>query len=220
MQIELGHANAPATKLLAVYCCACHLPLVDSDSVELGIGPICRKKLAKEDVGQVPNWDLVCDSLAAFAAAKPGDEERIALFESAMLNIDTSTKRGIDANKLANVITHYVAAVQHRHDHMVGMLVDALRHMGRPALANRLHKRLYTVRIEVAGADMMVKAPFSEDFKSSMWANGKRVGMWDRDAKAYRVPLTCKAQLLTALKRAYPNTNAFGPKGEFRIEAE
>lgn len=39
-----GYENAPATKMLATHCCVCARPLVDSVSVETGIGPECRKK--------------------------------------------------------------------------------------------------------------------------------------------------------------------------------
>lgn len=37
-----GYVNAPATKLLASFCVCCGRPLVDSISVEMGIGPECR----------------------------------------------------------------------------------------------------------------------------------------------------------------------------------
>jgi hypothetical protein len=39
-----GYENAPATKMLATHCAACGRPLVDSVSVEVGMGPDCRKK--------------------------------------------------------------------------------------------------------------------------------------------------------------------------------
>ena len=38
----MSYENAPATKMLATNCCCCGRPLVDSMSVELGIGPECR----------------------------------------------------------------------------------------------------------------------------------------------------------------------------------
>jgi hypothetical protein len=38
------YENAPATAMLATHCCCCHRPLVDSKSVEMGIGPDCRAK--------------------------------------------------------------------------------------------------------------------------------------------------------------------------------
>ena len=39
----MSYTNAIQTKLLSTNCCCCGRPLVDSISVELGIGPECRK---------------------------------------------------------------------------------------------------------------------------------------------------------------------------------
>ncbi len=39
-----GYETAPATKLLATHCAVCARPLVDAESVESGIGPICAEK--------------------------------------------------------------------------------------------------------------------------------------------------------------------------------
>ena len=40
----MSYETAAATLLVATHCCACGRPLVDAQSVELGIGPVCRKK--------------------------------------------------------------------------------------------------------------------------------------------------------------------------------
>ena len=40
----MSYVNAPATEMLASNCAFCARPLVDAQSVETGIGPICRKK--------------------------------------------------------------------------------------------------------------------------------------------------------------------------------
>jgi hypothetical protein len=40
----MSYENAPATKMLATHCACCGRPLVDAKSVEIGIGPDCRKK--------------------------------------------------------------------------------------------------------------------------------------------------------------------------------
>lgn len=40
----MSYENAPSTRLLATHCCVCRRPLRDAVSVELGIGPICRRK--------------------------------------------------------------------------------------------------------------------------------------------------------------------------------
>lgn len=40
----MSYTNAKSTVLLASHCCMCGLPLRDAKSVELGIGPVCRRK--------------------------------------------------------------------------------------------------------------------------------------------------------------------------------
>lgn len=46
----MSYENAPATKLLATHCAACGRPLVDALSVEIGMGPDCRKKYGYNEV--------------------------------------------------------------------------------------------------------------------------------------------------------------------------
>lgn len=45
MTIGTGYENAPATRMLATHCAACGRPLLDAKSVEIGMGPDCRKRL-------------------------------------------------------------------------------------------------------------------------------------------------------------------------------
>lgn len=44
-----SYMNAPATKMIATNCCVCARPLCDAKSVELGIGPDCRRKYGYEN---------------------------------------------------------------------------------------------------------------------------------------------------------------------------
>lgn len=39
-----NYEDAPATKLVATHCCCCGRALLDAESVEIGIGPVCREK--------------------------------------------------------------------------------------------------------------------------------------------------------------------------------
>lgn len=40
----MSYENAPATQMLATHCAVCSKPLVDAKSVEVGMGPECRRK--------------------------------------------------------------------------------------------------------------------------------------------------------------------------------
>jgi hypothetical protein len=46
----MTYESAPGTKMLATRCICCGRPLLDAVSVEVGIGPVCRKKSGYEDV--------------------------------------------------------------------------------------------------------------------------------------------------------------------------
>lgn len=50
-QLALNYESAPSTKMLATHCAVCGRPLVDALSVEIGMGPDCRKKYGKEFEG-------------------------------------------------------------------------------------------------------------------------------------------------------------------------
>jgi len=43
-----GYENAPATRMVATYCAVCSKPLVDAKSVEMGLGPVCRRQYGFE----------------------------------------------------------------------------------------------------------------------------------------------------------------------------
>lgn len=203
------YENAPATLMLATHCCVCGRPLLDSDSVEMGIGPTCR---GKTGFTAEPNWDAVCTSLGLFAQGTD-DMQRLYLFEAAMSHLEDRGK--VDTHKMSNLITRYIAAGW-RTDCKIGHLIDAVQHMGRPELADILRERLYEVRIVQSGnEDLLVYTPYNDTFRDCMWRG--RVGRWDKPAKAYRVPVCNKQALFQALKTAYAGTNAHGPKGEFRL---
>jgi hypothetical protein len=43
------YESAPATLMLATHCACCARPLVDAQSVETGVGPVCRRKYLVAD---------------------------------------------------------------------------------------------------------------------------------------------------------------------------
>ena len=98
----MGYENAPATKLLATHCAVCRRPLVDAKSVELGIGPDCRKKYG---------FEMACDeSVRAMAnktvyliACNPQSFETFAR---------TAVLRELGFLKLADIIEKRVASIR------------------------------------------------------------------------------------------------------------
>lgn len=66
------YEDAPQTRLLATHCAICQRPLCDAKSVELGIGPECRKRSGfdlevSEDARKRANqlvWEVAVDHVA------------------------------------------------------------------------------------------------------------------------------------------------------------
>lgn len=50
----MSYENAPATRMLATHCACCRRPLLDAKSVEVGIGPVCRKRYLKPEIDVTP----------------------------------------------------------------------------------------------------------------------------------------------------------------------
>jgi len=44
----MSYEDAPATRMVATHCAICHRALVDALSVEVGVGPVCRKRWLTE----------------------------------------------------------------------------------------------------------------------------------------------------------------------------
>ena len=49
----MSYLNDPNTHILATHCVMCNLPLRDAESVEMGMGPVCRKKHVNRQLGSV-----------------------------------------------------------------------------------------------------------------------------------------------------------------------
>ena len=72
----MSYVDAPACQLLATHCCCCGRPLVDAISVELGIGPECRKGF-DGNIDATTQNDCNRLTRAAAVAAQSGNVERV-----------------------------------------------------------------------------------------------------------------------------------------------
>jgi hypothetical protein len=101
----MTYENAPATKMLATDCACCARPLVDSKSVEIGMGPTCRKKHGLE---------IACSDEVRAQANKI--VHKIACDRSTGINLSTlqavAEVRALGFNKLADVLTDRLADVK------------------------------------------------------------------------------------------------------------
>jgi hypothetical protein len=191
--------------MLAVYCACCSRPLVDSVSVETGVGPECRKKHGYAEAQQEPDW----------AAVLRETDGLVAVAEIGDLRVQETLWRlgGLETRKVANLLVHRIACAQAGPE--VGQLTNALRALGFVKLAARIAKRLATVQVEVEDGAIFVKAPYSEEAVAILRAvPGRR---WMKTEKLNSYPISSRAELFQALKRAYPGKTGFGPKGLFQL---
>lgn len=98
----MGYENAPGTAMLATHCACCARPLLDAKSVEIGMGPICRKK---------HGYGLVVSDEARVAANKL--VYLIALRQQGFEVLQhTAALRVLGFEKLAGIIEKRVAPIR------------------------------------------------------------------------------------------------------------
>lgn len=106
----MSYENAPATKMLATHCAVCARPLVDAVSVDLGIGPECRRKHGFNDAE------------VSEAARAEGNAivHRIAALQHTIDLADlcqaVAQLRGLGFTKLAGVLCNRLATVVVTHE--------------------------------------------------------------------------------------------------------
>lgn len=97
----MSYEQAPATRILATHCAACRRPLLDAKSVEIGIGPDCRKRLG---------FDLEVAPEARTRANKL--VYQIALEQEGKSTLEAAAElRGLGFDKLAARIIERLAKV-------------------------------------------------------------------------------------------------------------
>jgi hypothetical protein len=77
----MSYETAPATLVLATHCVVCGRPLVDAKSVEVGMGPECRRRYGCDDVHDVTEAQRKEANVATY---------RLALWRKELLGAPTS----------------------------------------------------------------------------------------------------------------------------------
>lgn len=102
----MSYEDAPQTKMLATHCCVCHKELCDSVSVEVGMGPVCRKKYLKSDLEAADEDSRKAANKLVYAiAAKQSGPEVVehlkALFELGFPTVVKAILKSIATIKIA-----------------------------------------------------------------------------------------------------------------------
>jgi hypothetical protein len=187
---RVSYELAPSTALVATDCALCGHPLRDAVSVEIGVGPICRKKYGYTEAQAPANvMQARVEARAAF------DGELPATLDEALC--------ACDARRAANILIHRAAVEQlsprTRH------LTAAISALGFTAVADRLVERIAgrdAVRITTEGDRLVVHAPFNYAFNDH--ARTIPGSHWNQDLRARIVPAAQKRALWAALRASFP----------------
>lgn len=194
----MSYIDAPATELVATSCACCARPLLDADSLKLGVGPVCAKRHGFTKPVLFPEWDAVKKAL--------GDEEYAALQIDKMRSL---YKDHEVARFAANRLVYRVAAEQT--GPRVAARTVALAALGYGELAAKIAERLGAVRVVAEGDTLVVEAPKSDAFTAYCRHNvpGSR---WVRERKVRTVPASSRKQLWAALKYAFAGNLVIGSR--------
>lgn len=105
----MSYENATATKLLATNCVCCGRPLVDALSVELGMGPECRKDY---DAGMADESRKKANEIvhAAAVMAQKGHVERVVEYTKELESLGFSKLAGKVGRRFKGVAERRVKA--------------------------------------------------------------------------------------------------------------
>jgi hypothetical protein len=191
------YTNSPSAKLVATHCAVCSRPLVDSLSVETGVGPECRKRHGYTTANAAPDWTAVQSCIGRHVDA---------------LNLPADWDT--DVRRLANILVHRIAVEQ---DGALALAcVDGLRALGFSTLGTRCAERLAKIRLRIEGMEITLKAPYASEILA---IPGRR---FDREEKVTRITVRrsmegAKRTVLDALTRAFPGAAVDGPEGLFLL---
>lgn len=186
-----AHENAPSTIMLATHCAACGRPLCDAISVEMGIGPVCRKRLglldetfseeARKEANAIVHWTAVLQTEEAFIKAH-------------------AELSALGFHELADKIYSRSHASK-------AAALEASPDVAGPVV--------YTLE---KGSWLYLWTPFQESAVDALrQLRGRR---WVPENNCNAFPLTMKRQVWSFLKKFFPGEKGMGDNGEFTIPGE
>lgn len=182
----MNYENAPATKLVATHCAVCGRPLVDADSLETGIGPVCAKRT---HYGHATG---PCDPVKAADALAPTG-----------VVVDLT-----NPHKASNVLVYNIAA-DPKSPHVPAMCA-AIEALGYVEVARVIATRLAPAYVKVTTEDTTLVVKITVPYGSPVFAtvvtafNKVPGGFYHRATKTNRFPVTSKLELWKTLQSALP----------------
>lgn len=123
------YTDAPACRILAIRCCVCNTPLLDSVSMQFGIGPDCRKRLRGKGQGHSEEARVEANKIVFALALAIGGLAVPAEYDTDACRV---------ANRIGGVraVTAMLLA-----DRPEGRLLDRLRVLGFEELADKFEEK-------------------------------------------------------------------------------
>lgn len=202
----MSYTDAPACKLLATHCCCCSRPLLDAVSVEMGIGPDCRKKYMGKLGG--PARDEANRIVYALALVVSGlKPEHI----EGLSTEATQAAYALGGTKAVGAMLSAAGGGQG------ATMLERLRTLGFDKLADKFEEAWLPVRIAEVGNELRVQAPYDDAAVAAQRSiPGRR---WDKATKCNYYPVAQKAAVWAMLRRFYSGLAGIGPKGAFVVPA-
>ena len=182
-----GYQNAPATKMLAVHCVCCGLPLLDAVSVQMGMGPDCREGAFPDGVDECDRKIANEHVFHAALAAQTGNVVKVLEYAEMIRKLGF----GELADKVGRRFVDGAEKAERKADIVIEEDGDAL-----------------VVKTPFRRSE-------STEFIDA-WRTipGRR---FDRQRRANVVPKSQKAVVWGLLQKFFPGKWGRGPKGVFRV---
>jgi hypothetical protein len=99
----MSYENAPGTKMLSTRCICCGRPLLDALSVEIGIGPVCRKNTGYDQVKVSLEAKQRANGLVHHMAMDQGNFELLSSVYFQLYQLGFRTLADTIGSRLANI---------------------------------------------------------------------------------------------------------------------
>lgn len=186
----MSYENAPATILLNTNCACCGKKLVDANSVERGIGPVCNEKYFQIDINtDTSDWKRANELINKIA------------------------RKDVDPTKVKSWVTELqfcgypkvAARIQERFEKRI------------EKAKKKAPVKIFALMNDSAGG-FSVSTPYNvafiNDLKSSVEYSQRR---WNGEEKRWEISAFAKPALWSCVKRHFAGETAHGPKGFFTV---
>lgn len=197
---------ADVAQILATHCCVCGRDLRDAKSVELGIGPVCRRRYLQDPDVPLPEegWERALGVLAAS--------------DLPVHIIDGVLDRRPDTRKAANLIVYWASA-HHAHKPTVLDCSNVVRYLGYVDLADKLERDRSDIRFETEGDRIEIFCKRHDDFNRGLRHLGARMERHQSGRfRCWSLPLTAKPALIVLAGVHFGGLQCFADGGIFTID--